>query len=462
MVDLPGQRHGVGPIGTRLAGMLRRWRHDTTDGGVARRFASLSFLYRLANAGIAFGSQILLARWMGGFEFGVYVYVWTWCLLLSTLATLGFMSSPQRFIPEYRVTGASDLLRGFLFGSRWISFGLATLIAGIGVLGLVLFGEHLESWLIIPAYLAFACLPMLVVIGVQEGIARSYDWSDLALVPTYILRPLLLIGGLWLMHAMGYETGAREAMIVSVVTVWASGLWQLAALDRRLAKHVEKGPRAYATGTWIRVSASIFMVEGFYLLLTYSDILILQHFVSPEQVAIYFAASKLTAIVAFVYFAVASAAAHRYTQYHVSGDRAALQAFVRQSVAWTFLPSLAAAVVILALGEPLLWLFGPEFTAGYPVLPILMIGLLARASIGPAERLLTMLGHQSACGWVYMAAFATNVILNFALVPSLGLSGAAVATAGAVLVESVMLFVLVKKRLGLHAFYWGGRLTAKA
>lgn len=462
MVDLPDQSHGIGRAGGGLGALLRRWRHDTSDGGVARRFASLSFLYRLANAAIAFGTQILLARWMGGFEFGVYVYVWTWCLLLSTLATLGFMSSPQRFIPEYRVKGEGALLRGFLFGSRWLSFGLASLIAAVGVAGLVLFGEHLDSWLIIPAYLAFACLPMLVVIGVQEGIARSYDWSDLALIPTYLLRPLLLIGGLWLVHALGFPTGAREAMIVSVVTVWASGLWQLVALDRRLARHVEPGPRAYATGTWLRVSAAIFLVEGFYLLLTYSDILILQHFVSPEQVAIYFAASKLTAIVAFVYYAVASAAAHRFTQYHVAGDRPALQAFVRQSVAWTFLPSLAAALVILALGEPLLWLFGPEFTAGYPVLPILMIGLLARASIGPAERLLTMLGHQSACGWVYMAAFATNVVMNFALVPTLGLSGAAFATAGAMIVESVLLFTLVRKRLGLHAFYWGGRVTGDA
>ena len=40
--------------------------------------AGTAFVIRVAGAAIIFLSQILLARWMGSVEFGIYVYAWTW------------------------------------------------------------------------------------------------------------------------------------------------------------------------------------------------------------------------------------------------------------------------------------------------------------------------------------------------------------------------------------------------
>ena len=40
--------------------------------------------------------------------------------------------------------------------------------------------------------------------------------------------------------------------------------------------------------------------------------------------------------------------------------------------------------------------------------------------------------------------------------PWLGLTGAATATAAALVLESILLFIIAKRRLGLHVFYWGG------
>ena len=72
------------------------------------------------------------------------------------------------------------------------------------------------------------------------------------------------------------------------------------------------------------------MVEGFYLLLTHTDILVLQQFRSPDDVAIYYAAAKTIALVSFVHFAVSAAVAHRFTEYHVTGDRAAARGIPRR------------------------------------------------------------------------------------------------------------------------------------
>ena len=74
------------------------------------------------------------------------------------------------------------------------------------------------------------------------------------------------------------------------------------------------------------------MVEGFYLLLTYVDILALEHLRSPDEVAVYYAAARLLAIVAFVYFAIAGATTHKFTQYHVAGDSQRLATFFTETV----------------------------------------------------------------------------------------------------------------------------------
>ena len=119
-------------------------------------------------------------------------------------------------------------------------------------------------------------------------------------------------------------------------------------------------------------------------------------FRSAEDVAIYYAASKTIALVSFIYYSVAQTIAHKFVEYDVSGNREGLAVFLKQSVRLTFWPSVVVIIGLLALGHPLLRLFGREFTSGYYLMFIIAIGLLARASVGPAERLLNMLGERRA------------------------------------------------------------------
>ena len=446
--------NGASRLLDRVTNPVRAWLADGSDSSRAQRVASTAFLIRVASAALVYLTQIVLARWMGSFEFGVYVYVWTWVLLLGGVVDLGLASSTQRFIPQYTGHKQFALLRGFLSGSRWLSVGLASAIALAGALGVWLLEPWVRSYEVIPLYLACVSLPVFVLSRVQDGIARSYDWINLALMPAYVLRSLALIAVMAAAYAAGLPTNAATAMIAAILTTWLTTLGQLVVMNRRLARQVEPGPKAYDVPTWLKVSVPIFMVEGFYLLLTYTDVLVLQQYRSPEEVAVYYAAAKTLALVAFVYFSVAAATAHRFSEYHIAGDRAALSAFMAEAIRWTFWPSLAATVLILAVGKPFLWLFGSQFVGGYHLMFILAIGPLARATVGPVERLLNMVGEQRACMVVYAAAFAANVALCVVLIPMFGVAGAAMAVSGAMILESVLLFVVTKERLGLHVFIW--------
>jgi O-antigen/teichoic acid export membrane protein len=124
------------------------------------------------------------------------------------------------------------------------------------------------------------------------------------------------------------------------------------------------------------------------------------------------------------------------------------------AVQWTFWPSLAITLAMLAVGRPVLSLFGHEYAIGYELLFILSTGMMARASVGPAERLLNMLGAERACAVVYAVAFAATLVFCLVLVPRYGLVGAAAGAALGMFVEAGLLAWAVKARLGLRAFIW--------
>ncbi len=130
---------------------------------------------------------------------------------------------------------------------------------------------------------------------------------------------------------------------------------------------------------------------------------------------------------------------------------AGVQDLFRASRNWTLFPSLAGATAMLALGHPILWLFGTEFTAGYPLMFVLVLGLLARAAVGPAQGLLVATGHQNLTAAVMAVTVACNGGLNLLLIPQWGLMGAAAATATAFALESLTLHLAARRAMARAA-----------
>jgi O-antigen/teichoic acid export membrane protein len=269
------------------------------------------------------------------------------------------------------------------------------------------------------------------------------------------VRQVLLTALMGAAYIAGLPVDAVTAMVLACIAMWVPVLGQLLLLNGRLRERIEPGPKSHEYRLWLGTALPILLAEGFYFLLAYTDVLLLQQFRPPDDVAVYYAAAKTLALVSFIYYSVAMTAAHRFSSFHAAGDREGLAQFLRQTIRWTFWPSLCATALLLAFGRPLLSLFGPQFTAGYHLMFILAIGLLARSSIGPIERFLNMLGQQRLCALVYATAFAINIGLGLVLIPRLGTDGAAIATASAILVETISLFLVARRRLGFHAFVFG-------
>jgi O-antigen/teichoic acid export membrane protein len=199
---------------------------------------------------------------------------------------------------------------------------------------------------------------------------------------------------------------------------------------------------------WLRASLPVMFCGGMFMLMASTDVLLLSWFHSETDVGVYAAAARLVALVAFVHAGLTWASGHHFSALHQAGDRRALADYAARTTRWTLLPSLGAAAAV-ALAAPLaLMLFGRDFAGGGAVTAILLIGLLARACIGPGEQLLVMTDNQGSAAYAYAWAFLVNLGLGVALVPTWGGAGAAAATAAAYAVAAVILAREVRARLG--------------
>ncbi|MDI7864268.1 lipopolysaccharide biosynthesis protein [Rhizobiaceae bacterium n13] len=443
-----GLRAVLSPVLRRHAGFLQ----GENEVAAAQRMALIAFAIRIISAGIAFVSQIALARLMGEFEYGIFVFVWVLVVLFGNLSCLGFHSTVIRFLPQYRAANAHDEIRGLTVTARIFSMLSASMLATIGFVGLHLFGEGIASYYLVPVFLGLFCLPMIALGDVLDGTARANSWPVVALSPTYIVRPLLILSFMLAAVYCGAPKTATTAMQAGLAATYATSIGQFVAVTWRLRRNLVAGPRRIDFLVWFNVALPIFLIEGFGFLLTNSDVVVVGLYLDPQEVAVYFAAAKTITLVQFVYFSVKAAAAPQFSAMMAEGDMQALARFAGETVRWSFWPSLVVGLSVLAAGDLLLSLFGPAFGAGYVLMAILFAGILAKSLVGPGEVLLTMAGRQKLCVLLYAGALAANIGLNVTLIPLFGLVGAASATAAAMMVEALLLHLAVRRTLGIVLF----------
>ena len=113
---------------------IRLWHKGKGVYAETQQIALSAFAIRLVSAACLYLSQAVLARWLGSSEFGIYIYAWTWVLLIGDLVHLSLGHVAQRFIPRYREAGTPGYLLGFLRGSQVIVLASSTAAALITAL----------------------------------------------------------------------------------------------------------------------------------------------------------------------------------------------------------------------------------------------------------------------------------------------------------------------------------------
>ncbi|HYF12210.1 MAG TPA: MATE family efflux transporter [Actinomycetota bacterium] len=139
---------------------------------------------------------------------------------------------------------------------------------------------------------------------------------------------------------------------------------------------------------------------------------------------------------------------------HHRGERERLDGLYKQVTRWTLAATIPVLLVLAIAPEPVLRIFGAEFTQGADALRILIIGMIVPVMVGTVGFILIMAGRT---GWdlaVYAGSFAIDIAVASVLARpgSLGFRGAAIAQALTLTVSAIARLLLVRRFLGIWPF----------
>ncbi|MGL5116104.1 MAG: lipopolysaccharide biosynthesis protein [Beijerinckiaceae bacterium] len=403
---------------------------------------------RVVNAGVMFLTQLLFARALGVAEYGVLTAANTAMLLVAGVATLGLTAMPQRFWPEYAARGETGRLRALLHFATVapIFIGIVIALAGAGVIFLL--RQNLGDGLALAMMLAMLTVPAQASLDVVEGVALARGWKALAYGLGFVVRPLLVpvvFGAAWL---FGTTPDAKLAAGALAVATWVAALLLAALVWRKASGELPPAAPQPEIRRWLLAGLPVVMIDGAFMLMTSLDVLLLALLRDEAEVGVYGAAARLVAIVAFVHHGLAWATGHHFSALHQAGDQRGLAEYAARATRMTFLPSVGAAVIVALAAPLLLLLFGRDFSDGGVITAVLLVGLICRSAVGPAEQLLIMTDRQLACAYAYAWAFLVNAAVCLAFVPAHGALAAAAGTALGYGVASIIMAREVKSRLG--------------
>jgi O-antigen/teichoic acid export membrane protein len=421
---------------------------------VIARATSGGLVVQSVSLGLAFILQIILANLLGASEYGLYMLVLSYIAMLIPLTTIGVGESVVRLAAEYSELRAFGLLRGcmrFVTAVCLLNAGVVACLGAVAVLagraaGLI--SEGFTSVFLVGVLL----LPFVSLAAPRKGALRALLKAWQSGIPDGIVRPLAILAFVgFTVFAFG-SIDARSAMLSNVIAAGLALLVGTFLLRRAMPVECAKADPEMKTKAWIRLSVPFAMLAWTYAVLHQVDVVVIGWLRAPAEVGIYSAAHKLASVITFGMSAVCAISAPLISRAFSASSPQRLRLVALNSVRLVCLLTILPTILIVALGDELLGLFGSEFLTGKQALTIFAVGYVVNACIGGgiAGFMLTMTGHQSKAVLIVATAAALNLVLNLLLVPRFGIEGAALATSVSLIVMNLIKLVVIGRHMHFY------------
>ena len=411
-----------------------------------------TLMTRTAAAGLAYVFQVYLANTLKIDAYGIFVSFWTWQIILSRVAVLGYQESAVRFLPRYHKRNQEQFVMSFFRHGAKVVLGASGLIALVGAGTIWLFGDQIAAAYYVPALVLAFGLPIIALEIYLEGVARGLGWYFLSIVPTFVLRPLIVILLMLAMNQTGFQfdAGSTLAVMVGVSVVLMAGQTLIMVLKMK-PKSLLRSPTRHwrLRKTWFFATIPLVIVSGIDEVLYWSDIVLLGFLTEPADVSVYFAAVRCMAFASFIHYGFMMVFAREFSLANAKGNIEELRDRITMASSWTFWLTIPTVLMIIAAGPILLSFFGEAFADGITVMVIIGVGAIGKSTVGIAPNLLIVLGKEKRDVIISGFSLVANIVLSIVLVPMFGIVGAAIGTATSQIVRAILLAYYCRTALDL-------------
>lgn len=393
----------------------------------------------VVNLVIGFAIKIILARWLGSFDLGLYTLVLTVQEFATLVAGQGMMAALTKYVAEYQdnegrlhqmIYSAFTVTIFFAIVASLLLYFLASAIAGIFDMPQL---AHLLKILSIS-------LPFIIInqtsLGLENGLRRMKYYAAQIMMRSFLMV-VFIVALVW----MGY--GVEGTVWGLVFSIAGTSIWGL--FLARKYYHLAYHNFMKNVKTLISFGIQMFSTQTVNLLVNYTDTILIGYFLTAKDVGYYSIATDMCMLFAIIPQAVQRITFPMTAEYWHKNDFESLQDMFHKSMKYT-------ACVLLPLGlfftlfasEITTTIYGAEYINSVaPFLILLVARVLRGATVNPVGASFAGAGRPEIGLKVDSLSLILNVLLCWLLIPRFGISGAAFATTLSLLIGTVIYIKLM-------------------
>lgn len=401
----------------------------------------ITFIASVINMLFGFIITILLGRYLGSDDLGLYRMTFTIYGIALVFAGIGIPAAMIKYVAEFK--SDSNKINSI------VSSGVITsLILGIGSCLLLyflsgIFEEIFDMYglsgllrLLSPVF------PFALIGGALLGLLNGFREMKKYSIAIIIQSALMLITSVILIY-FGFGV---NGVIVGIVLSSVGSCLYLIWVTSNFFKIALKG-YVLTTKKLLRFGVQIFIANSINLINYQADIIFIGYFLTATDVGYYSVAIGLSKFFWIIPQTIQTITYPATSEYWANNNQSALQIMIDKSMKYSTCILLPIGLMVWLFAEEIIILiFGDSFIYAVLSLQILLIGTVIN---GVLER--SIGGTLAGIGKAYLvpkiaACSATiNIILNFILIPVFGISGAAIATAFSISITSIINLFFISK-----------------
>ena len=410
----------------------------------------------LSFSGMTLGSvfryifSIVMARLLGAQMLGIYSLGNAVTRIAEIFALMGLDNGVLRFVS--RDTENTQNVNSSIYSSLKVG-----LLSSIVISIILFFSAELivnnflkeDKFLITVIKLFSLSLPFSVLTLITSSATQAFKILKYKIFVNQIVNPLTLLIAF---ISSFYFLGTKLSILIPTVTSAIIGLIFILKFLRNFAKISFKNLiKSEVNKEILRFSIPLMFVSAIGIIMHWVDIVMLGILSNATDVGMYHPIDRTAGLVRMILFAFAGIFSPIFSENYFKKNIVGMKESYQSSSKYILTFSLPVFIFLFIFASPMLSLFGSEFQ-NEVALKILLTGIFVQTIFGLGSSTLSMSGNTTFNLINVSIALILNVALNYILIPQYGIIGAALSTAIALFILSILRFIENILILNLNLF----------
>ena len=413
---------------------------------------SSAFVFKIIGSLLGYLFLLLATRNSGAEAWGVFALCLALLNITSILSRMGIDVAVLRFIASFKSEKAkakSIYIKGFkLVFPLSICFTLLLFFFS-DFIAITIFNKSQLTFYI--QVISFAILPFTIIyLNAQSfrGLKKISHFAFFQHVSKFLFAIIIFL-------VISFFTNIsveRNIFYAFVAALYCVMIISTILLKKELVvKKEEKSP--ISNKKLIRTAFPMMLSTSILLIMSWADSVIIGIFKAESEIGIYNVAIRLAMISGLVLGAINSIVAPKLSEAYNNGRKKEFALIVRQSTRVIFFSSLPILIFLIIFPEFLLSFFGSEFLIGKTTLYVLLVGQIINAFSGSVGVIMQMTGRERLFQNILIVALIINIGMNFLLIPTYGIIGAAIASSASIVFWNLTSVAFIYKEHKVLTFF---------